>query len=417
MINQKLQYRLIARNTRYSFIDGATFSFMLGSTVPYLGLYILRFHGPAELVSLIAAIQPIVLAVISLLAASYVNRFVRKKTVLMPYSLILRLFILVMALIPFLPKTWHAWTFFVLWGVMFIPWAFCGLSWSPMICNIIPEEMRGRFFGTRNALTGFTTLLGTCLTGLILMKIPFLPAFSIIFTLGFAGTMVSLYFLNKHIEPVAAEYASPVESKGSGWMNFKANFRTFTHPQYGYHFSLCCLAVFVFHIGYSMAVPLYTIRQVTQLQFNDFTISLIMTASGLAALFGSYAGGRSTDRFGYRNVLLYSTLISVIPPLLWSGLTQLPWLIVASMLAGFTGNAYLICFYYMVLAVSPQEERSRFVAMNTFVGNLAGAIGPLIGMLLIKTPGVGIQGALITASLIMLLGAVFSFNMAKRCSF
>lgn len=418
MINPKLQYRLLARNIRYSYIDGASFSFMLGSTVPYLGLYILRFHGPPELVSLILAVQPVVLALVSLFAAGYVNRFERKKTVLMPFSFLIRLFVLLMAFIPLLPGAWHAWALFISWGVMFIPWSFCALSWSPMICNIIPEEMRGRFLGTRNALTGITTLLGTFGTGLILAKLPFRQAFSLILAVGFAGTMVSFYFLNKHREPLTKNTGEcAIKEQLSGWLDLRANFQTFKHPQFGAPFSLCCLAVFVFHIGYSMAIPLYTLRQIQQLKFSNFLIAAIATLSGLTALVGSYIGGRSSDRWGYRFVLLFSTVFSVIPPLIWAALDRLPWLMTASMLAGFTGNAYLICFFYMVLAVSPSNERSRFVAMNTVVGNLAGTIGPLLGMFLIKIPEVGIRGGLAIAALIMLCGAIFSYNVARKGSF
>lgn len=103
-INKKIQYRLLTRNIRYSYIDGMAFCFMLGTTIPYLGLYILRFNGPTELVSLISSIQPVVSSIISLLAASYVNSFQMKKKVLMIPSLLVRLSIFFIVLIPFFPN-------------------------------------------------------------------------------------------------------------------------------------------------------------------------------------------------------------------------------------------------------------------------------------------------------------------------
>lgn len=421
-INKKLQHRLLARNIRYSYIDGMTYSFMMGTTIPYLGLYVLRFNGPTELVSLIASIQPIVLSMVSLLAASYVNSFQKKKLVLMPPSLMVRLFIFFMAMIPLLPKHWHAWMLFIMWGMMYVPWSFCTLSWSPMMSNIVPGEMQARFFGTRNALTGITTLLGTIFTGIVLGKMQFLPAFSFILILSFAGTMVSLYYLNKHIEPIVPE---PGEARKQYRTNnsplfqfdFKTTISTFKDPIYGSMFSLTSFAIFIFHIGYSMAIPLYTLRQVQQLGLNNATIGLIVTLTGVAALFGSYCGGNASNRWGYRYVLLFSTLMAIIPPLIWAVTPNLPWLFLATLLWGFTGNAYMICFLYMVLAVSPFKDRSRFVAMNTVTGNLAGALGPIIGMFLTKVPLLGIQGSLVIAALFMLIGAIFSFQVAKKGSF
>ena len=421
-INKKLQHRLLARNIRYSYIDGMAFCFMMGTTIPYLGLYVLRFNGPTELVSLIAAVQPIVSTVIALLAASYVNSFQKKKPVLMPASLMVRLCIFFIAMIPLFPSQWHAWMLFMMWGMAYIPWSICTISWSPMMSNIIPKEIQGKFFGTRNALTGATTLLGTIFTGVVLSKMPYLPAFSFIFIFSFAGTLVSLYYLNRHIEPLVPE---PGETKKQFRTNdgpliqfdFKKTIGTFKDPIYGPMFSLTSCAIFIFHIGYSMAIPLYTLRQVQELGLGNATIGLIATLTGVAALFGSYWGGLTSNRWGYRYVLLFSTLTAMIPPLIWAMTPILPWLCLAAMLWGFTGNAYMICFQYMVLAVSPFEERSRFVAMNTVTGNLAGALGPVIGMFLTKAPFLGIRESLIIAAFFMLIGAIFSFQVAKRGNF
>jgi MFS family permease len=419
-INKKMQYRLLDRNIRYSTIDGMFFSIMLGSVTPYLGLYILRFNGSAALVNLITAIQPIVSVVFTLLGTAFANSFYIKKALLMPTSIVQRLFILIIAFIPFLPNRYQAATFFLLWGIMYIPWAYSALAWSSMISNVIPDEQRGRFFGARNALCGLTTLSGTFLTGLALTKLPFLPAFTGIFSLGFLCTMVSLYFLTKTIEPVTAAPGEPkqIRSGVAGLIEFdwRANLQPFKDPKHGRIFSLSCLAVFIFHIGYSMAVPLYTIRQIQQLGFSNSTVSLIATLSGFTALLGSYIAGRVSDRWGYRYVLLFSTSLALIPPLVWAFSAQLPWLILTSMLWGFTGNAYMICFLYMVLAVSPFQNRSRFIGMNTVVGNLAGALGPLCGTFLINIPAVNVQGALLCAALIMSFGVFVSYRFVKKAS-
>jgi MFS family permease len=419
-INKKLQYRVLNRNIRYSTLDGMFFTLMMGSVTPYLGLYILRFGGSAVLVNLITAIQPIVAVIFTLLGTAFANSFYIKKALLMPTSIAQRCFILLVAFIPFLPNRYQAMTFFLLWGIMYIPWAFSGLAWSSMISNVIPEERRGRFFGTRNALTGITTLLSTFLTGIVLTKFPFASAFTGIFTVGFICTMFSLYYLAKTVEPVTAEPGQPKQIRcnqtGLLTLDWQGNLQPFRDPRYGRIFKLSCLAVFIFHIGYSMAIPLYTIRQIQQLGFSNSTVSLIATVSGVTALLGSYAGGRVSDRWGYRYVLLLSTSLALIPPLVWACSTQLPWLVLTSMLWGFTGNAYMICFLYMVLAVSPFQNRSRFIGMNTVVGNLAGALGPLCGTFLIKIPALNVQGALLCAALIMSAGVFVSYRLVKKTS-
>lgn len=422
IINRKLQLRLLSRNIRYSFIDGMAFCFMLGIANPYLGVYILRFGGPPELVSLISSVQPVVQAIVSLFGASYASSFQKKKPLLIPPSIIVRLFVLLLACIPLLPQPYRAWNFFLIWGIMNIPWAFCNLSWSPMMSNIIPEDQRGRFFGTRNALTGITTLLGTFITGVVLAKYPFEPAFSGLFTAAFISVMISMVFLARHIEPVvpeSGESKNNIRSDNSRLfeLDIRPNLQPFTDPHYGSIFSLSCLAIFIFHIGYSMAVPLFTLRQINQLALSNSLIAIIASVSGITTFLGSYLSGRAADRWGYRYVLFFSTLLSVIPPLIWATSSQFTIVVLASMLWGFTGSAYMICFTFMVLAVAPQHNQSRFVAMNTIIGNLAGGLGPILGLFLVKIPWLNIQGSLMAAAAIMFAGTLFSLAVAKRGTF
>ena len=421
IINKKLQYRLLTRNTFFSYLDGISFSFLIGSSFPYIGLYILRFHGSADLVGLVSGIQPLTVCLMTLLTATLVNSFKRKKPILLSTGMITRLFVLGIAFVPLLPEQWRAPAFFGMWIVTFIPWSVMSLAWSAMIANMIPDENQSRFFGTRNAITGITGLIGTFLSGLILAEYPFSHAFMGIFGGAFLLSVISLFSLMRHMEPVVP---APGEIKTLREPNVKlmqldlaANFQTFRHPDYGAMFSLTCIAMFVFHIGFSMTIPLYTLRQVQQLGYSNATIGLFATVSGLTALCGSYAGGLASERWGYRYVLLVSTLTLVIWPILWAVSSSLPLLLLATGLGGFLMNAYYICFFFMVLAVSPYENRSRFVAMNTVVGNSAGAIGPLAGLLFIKIPWLGIQGTLLIAAAIMLLGAVLSFQVAKKGTF
>ncbi|HOP75057.1 MAG TPA: MFS transporter [Bacillota bacterium] len=422
IINRKLQLRLLSKNIWYSYIDGMAFCFMLGIANPYLGIYILRFGGPQELVSLITSVQPIVLATVSLFGASYASSFQKKKALLIPHSILMRMFVLLFAFIPLLPHTYRAWSFFLIWAIMNIPWAFCNLSWAPMMNHIIPEEQRGRFFGTRNALTGVTTLIGTFITGVVLTKYPFDMAFSGLFAVGFISVMVSMFFLARHIEPVvpeAGESKKTIRSDNSRIfeLDIRPNLQPFTDPQYGSIFSLSCLAIFIFHIGYSMAVPLFTLRQVNQLAWNNSLIAIIANVSGLTAFLGSYLSGRAADRWGFRYVLFFSTLLSILPPLIWATSTQFAILVTASMLWGFTGSAYMICFTFMVLAVAPRTNPSRFVAMNTVIGNLAGGLGPILGLFLVKIPWLNIEGSLMAAATIMFAGALFSAVLTKRGTF
>ncbi|HEY8464891.1 MAG TPA: MFS transporter [Bacillota bacterium] len=421
LINRKVQARLLKRNIRYSMIDGMFYAIMLGATIPYLGLYILRFNGPPELVNLITAVQPTVTCIFTLLGTAYANSFQRKKILLIPPSIAVRLLILVIAFVPFLPANIHAWAFFTLWGIFYIPSSYCGLTWSPMMCNIVPEEKQGRFFGVRNALTGFTTLLGTSFTGIALSRFPFLPAFTGTFIISFLCTAVSFYYLAKHVEPVdwePGEDRTKVRSNNSRLfqLDLAGNLQPFLDPEYGRIFSLCCLAVFIFHIGYSMAIPLFTLRQIQQLGFSNSTVSTITILSGLTAFVGSYAGGYISDHWGFRYALLFSTTLALFPPLIWALSSRFIWLILASMLWGFSGNAYMICFSYMVLRMSPFKNRSRFVGMNTVIGNLAGALGPLISMLLVKFPNINIQGALICATAIMGAGVTIAYDLVRKTS-
>ena len=100
-----------------------------------------------------------------------------------------------------------------------------------------------------------------------------------------------------------------------------------------------------------MAGPLYILRQIQELKYGNGIVATIATFQSLTALFGSYLGGYASSRFGYRYVLLFSTLFSAIPPLIWAFSSQLVWLIRGRRSLGFNRQ----CLYDLFLLYGPRR--------------------------------------------------------------
>src|SRR5262245_35935115 len=76
--------------------------------------------------------------------------------------------------------------------------ALCGVAWSASMSELVPLGIRGKFFGTRNMMFGFWTLVVVLLAGkLVDYHENSLRAFGIIFAAGAAARLLGLYFMTR----------------------------------------------------------------------------------------------------------------------------------------------------------------------------------------------------------------------------
>ncbi|NMC47380.1 MAG: MFS transporter [Chloroflexi bacterium] len=140
--------------------------------------------------------------------------------------------------------------------------------------------------------------------------------------------------------------------------------------------------MFIDNIGGSLLFPFLTLYVTQRFGVSLIDIGWIHVVSTMVNVVGTSVGGALADKFGRKTIgligLFGSALITI--PL---GLTG-NWgvFIIFNLLTSFMGHFASPAFQALIADLLPSEKRSQGYSAMYVIGNLAGAIGPMLGGLL-----------------------------------
>ncbi len=168
--------------------------------------FVKEFTGSEFLVGILSAIRIMMVTAPQLVAASILVAQPRKKPVLIASSIIGRLPIIVLALATLWWGDSHLWRVIAILGVsvaiFYTSEGFNGVSWPVLVGKVLPENIRGRFFGFGQLVSS----LGAAAAGYCVNRILALPGqtlsarWAIVFAIGFVILMLSagsMFFINE----------------------------------------------------------------------------------------------------------------------------------------------------------------------------------------------------------------------------
>jgi MFS family permease len=263
-----------------------------------------------------------------------------------------------------------------------VPW----LSW---MADLVPKEMRGRYFASRNLIMGTVGLILGPLVGLFLdlwqgwagNDSP--VRFVIIFTAGAVVGLLAVWLLRFIAEPPMAQGSgdSLLHQLVLPWKN--ASFRRL----------IVFRGYYIFMVN--LAGPFFVVYYLQGLGLNFGTVYVLQTLGLLSMLVALQWWGRLCDRWGPRRVLLVNTIGKGIYPLFYVGMavsatgspTVLTWLLLfaAQVSCLFEGGMELAA-NNLQLNMAPREHNTAYLATYAAVFSLCSAISPLIGGALLSQP-------------------------------
>lgn len=243
-----------------------------------------------------------------------------------------------------------------------------GTIWTVWMGDIIPEKVRGRYFGIRNGILAIVGLCASLSVGLFLDK--FAAPFSyqvVIFTaLLFAGGGIYLYS-HQH-EPrkhhmkleLGQIFGTPLRDR---------NFRRFIQYVTFWQFSVLIAAVFIY--------PYF----ISHLKLGFTQIAIYQAIAAVTTLVFSSRWGALADRFGNKAVLMVSTLFaSALLPLCW--LLAVPgdptMIYISGFIDGLGWSAINPAIFNLSLASAPKDTRVAYIGTLTLFTGIAGFLGGLI---------------------------------------
>ena len=418
------EYRSVFRHLYW---DIAWYGVLSGSAIAFLTVYATRLGANPFMIGLLTA-GP---AVISLMFTLPAGRWLESQPIgpaVFWSAVFNRFFYLIWVVIPwlFLPQG-QLWAFVLVTLLMTIPGTSLSVGFNALFAEAVPTEWRGHVTGIRNAVLSVAFIAATLVSGQILARVAFPLNYQIVFAIGLLGAAMSSLHV-AFVRPVGAppeapshwsnlgDLASPGRMRGavsglrtSVGLRFLVSrarvrnllrFEILKGP-----FAVVLFGLFAFHLAQYLAIPLFPLVWVNDLNFSDSLISVGQALFYVAVFIGSTQLSRLVKRFGNQRVTAMGVLLLALYPLI-SAVMRGPFLyMVVSFLGGAAWSLVGGGIANYVLDHTPPDDRPAHLAWYNLALNGAILLGSLGGPLLAEW--VGITAALFIAAAARALSGVY----------
>lgn len=252
--------------------------------------------------------------------------------------------------------------------------AFLAVSFMSWMADLVPLELRGRFFGHRSLLGTVASLGSGLCVGWFLDVFRSITGFSVILAVAaLLGVGDILCFLRVQDPPM---------ERDTGFRGDIVRFfrEVLGHPTFS---RFLVFAVF-WYFAFNVASPFFNLYMIRDLGMSFFQIALYVQAvANCTTLFSIRLFGRLTDRFGNLPITFVATSVASFLPVLWCFTNEVNWrgvVLVIQILAGIFWPAIDLAVNNLALKLSPDLHRSFYIAVfNLFLGVFGNALGYLVG--------------------------------------
>ncbi len=392
-------------NFRWFWLDGlfATISDSISGN--YLTLFLLALGVTASQIGMLSSVSSLTAAVMLIPGAAIVERLGHSRQVVLWGSTISRVMLLVLVVLSFSIKAPGVVLLAI--GLMVIrgmAGSLGGPAWICLSADIIPVPWRGRYFSARNIASTAAGMISTYVFGIVITRIGAPVGYQVAMFMSFAIGMFSSYSFGRIQEPPAM--ARPVEQSPA--QRLPALRHLVSQADFLYFTGVSGL----WNLSVNFAGPFFTVYMVESLKATPAQVGILAIVSSLSSLPGQYFFGRLADRWGSRRVLVVSSLLIPILPMVWL-LTRSAWHVVPiNLLGGFLWAGFNLASFNILLAVIPEERRPRYSAANQLTTALANAAGAALGGLLLPHLGYFAIFALSGAGRLV-AGVLFTFLLRR----
>jgi MFS family permease len=257
--------------------------------------------------------------------------------------------------------------------------AFLNVSFMSWMGDLVPIEIRGRFFSYRAMVATIVSFISGLTIGKFLDTVSGIYGFLIVFTIAtFLGIIDISCFFKVYDPPMKKGIV--IENK------IKEIFlKVLKHDK----FSKFLIFGVIWNFALNIAGPFFNIYMLKYLKMSFLDIALyVQFINNITSIISVRLWGSIIDKFGNKPVLQISTSVLSFLPLLWCVSSPNNWLIIVvliQIIAGIFWPAIDLGYNNLALSLSPDENRSLYIAvLNFFVGTFGIALAYIIGGYIIE---------------------------------
>ena len=389
---------VVANNIRHLIWDMTWYGLLIGTTINFMQVYVVRLNAPGLLVAAVTYGPALVSALWQLPATRFINRTRRRMRLVLVSCLLTRSAFMVVALLPFLTVTRRAELTALVLVLQAFPNVLAMTSFLSVMADAVPAERISYLISWRMAGFGITSTLGGVLASQLLGRLPFPFNYQLLFTIGYAASLISQWHLTQLYVPDRA----PLQTQTTPWCQDLRRVLACGR------FTRFATAASLLQVTFGMLAPLLPLFWVRRLGASDTQISMIVTVYSGTMVFGSLWLRQAVRRIGRERVLTAGAACYAAYPLLVSLTPSVWWLIPWAALGGLFYSAVSVTLFDNLVAVSDASERTNFIAIYNLMSNLSLFAGPLIGGFIARGPAGSRPGLQVAAGLALVSGLLFA---------
>ena len=247
------------------------------------------------------------------------------------------------------------------------------VAWSAATGELVPIHIRGRYFGRRNMIFGFWTLVVVLAAGFVAEHYEnSLRVFGVIFALAAWGRMTGLYFL------LQMKFPPSVMTRQLRPDRFSEYLAVFRSPDYLWLVLFVGLWGFCLNLGH----PFYSVYVLRELPLGIRDLTIFTTLHSLGGLLALPTWGALSDRFGSKPVMAACAVLwvcSALPSWLFAGPARFHHLYLNYFIVGAVTAGFQLCQFNLMVKMVPARSKAPFISVFLAGTSLLTALGPVLG--------------------------------------
>lgn len=249
-----------------------------------------------------------------------------------------------------------------------------GNAWTTWMADLIPEKLRGRYFGIRQGVIAMVTVAASVM-GCIwldwsgnLLGEPTALAF-IVVAASLSG-LIGIGLLGRQ-----PDIPRPAERKAPRFLALLIS------PAKNREFRRSLVFFMAWNAAIGFTAAFYNVHMIRELGISFITIGLFQSINPLLGSFLFKRWGRIIDRFQIRSVMLVSGLMITTLPVIWLLPTREHpgWIWVVAVVSGLSWTGFNLSAYTYPMRYSPRIGRSYYLAYFYIVSGLGFVVSALAG--------------------------------------
>ncbi|MGA1191537.1 MAG: MFS transporter [Bdellovibrionota bacterium] len=363
---------------QHSLRDGGAHAFMLGAGESYLSAFAVALQATSAQIGLFGALPPLVGAAAHA-TGLWLLRLVssRRRLVLIPAVLqaLVWLFLAILSAV-FGPGPLTVW---LLIGCVLLYHLFGSIgapAWNSLVGDIVPSEIRGKYFAKRSRVCGMVTFLGLLIGGSLLESFSGvsgeLNGYTMIFLLAFLARLVSAYYLARHADPAHTYDPEQHFSLQSFILRMRRS-----------NFGIFVFFVAMLHFAVWISAPYFAPYMLRDIQLSYFNYMIVLGMAVASQFLVLSRWGTLVDHFGSKRILEVCAMGVVPLSFIWIFSDSLWYLLLIQILSGICWAGFnLAALTFLLDAVTP-PKRARCVAYQNIIQGVLVLLGALVGALLV----------------------------------